>query len=222
MGIELPPAMLERYVQKQDKVQGILQQIDYSVNNNQFAAAVAVLCDPKSRRQFLSVPSGMGKSRILAAVLVLKHEYDRTNKFTIVFTTDLLKSVDERVYTHLKNLLGLDLDLVVYDSRLLLESQVRKDDFVVIDEADQILLDYQESLPNHSRVLALSATPFAEQKVFEKEFLESSKFKCIDSKISGTINWKTATERASLKDFLRKSDGYAKLIFDADSCLPPS
>ena len=164
----------------------------------------------------------MGKSRIIAAVLVLKHEYDRTNKFTIVFTTDLLKSVDERVYTQLKGLLGLDLDLVVYNSRLLLESQVRKDDFVVIDEADQILLDYQESLPNHSRVLALSATPFAEQKVFEKEFLESSKFKCIDSKISGTINWKTATERASLKDFLRKSDGYAKLIFDADSCLPPS
>ena len=73
MGIELPPAMLERYVQKQDKVRGVLQQIDYSVNNNQFAAAVAALCDPKSRRQFLSVPSGMGKSRIIAAVLVLKH-----------------------------------------------------------------------------------------------------------------------------------------------------
>ena len=72
MGIELPPAMLERYVQKQDKVRGILQQIDYSVNN-QFAAAVAVLCDPKSRRQFLSIPSGLGKSRIIAAVLVLKH-----------------------------------------------------------------------------------------------------------------------------------------------------
>ena len=78
----------------------------------------------------------MGKSRIIAAVLVLKHEYDRTNKFTIVFTTDLLKSVDERVYTQLKGLLGLDLDLIVYNSRLLLESQVRKDDFVVIDEAD--------------------------------------------------------------------------------------
>ena len=61
MGIELPPAMLERYVQKQDKVRGILQQIDYSVNNNQFAAAVAALCDPKSKRQFLNVPSVMSK-----------------------------------------------------------------------------------------------------------------------------------------------------------------
>lgn len=138
-----------------------------------------------------------------------------------MYTTALLKGVDERVYSHLRGLLGLNLDLIVYNSKLLLESQVREGDYVVIDEADQILLDHQETLPNAS-VLALSATPFAEQKVFEKEFLESSKFKCIDSKISGTINWKTATERASLKDFLRKSDGYAKLIFDADSCLPPS
>ena len=92
---------------------------------------------------------------------------------------------------------------------------------MVIDEADQILLDHQETLPNAS-VLALSATPFAEQKVFEKEFLERSKFKCIDSKISGSIDWKTATEVASLERFLQKSAGYAKLIYDTGSDLPSS
>ena len=61
MGIELPPTMLEQNVHKQDEAWEILQQIDYSVNNNQFAAAVVALCDPKSKRQFLNVPSGMSK-----------------------------------------------------------------------------------------------------------------------------------------------------------------
>ena len=136
-----------------------------------------------------------------------------------MYTTALLKGVDERVYSHLRGLLGLNLDLIVYNSELLLESQVREGDYVVIDEADQILLDHQETLPN-ATVLALSATPFAEQKVFEKEFLEHSKFKCIDSKISGMIDWKTATEVASLERFLQKSAGYAKLIYDVDSSLP--
>ena len=73
----------------------------------------------------------------------------------------LLQGVDERVCSHLGGLLGLNLDLIVYNSKLLLESQVREGDYVVIDEADQILLDHQETLPNAS-VLALSATPFAE------------------------------------------------------------
>ena len=58
MGAEIAPTMLELYIKKQERVRSILQQIDYSVNNNQFAAAVAALCDPKSRRQFISVPSG--------------------------------------------------------------------------------------------------------------------------------------------------------------------
>ena len=51
----------------------------------------------------------MGKCRIIAAVLVLKYEYDRTKNFSIVFSTALLKSVDEKVYTHLRGLLDLDL-----------------------------------------------------------------------------------------------------------------
>ena len=53
-----------------------------------------------------------------------------------MYTTALLKCVDERVHSHLRGLLGLDLDLIVYNSKLLLESQVREGDYVVIDEAD--------------------------------------------------------------------------------------
>ena len=48
---------------------------------------------------------------------------------------------------------------------------MRENDYVVIDEADEILLDHCESLP-HARILALSATPFASSKVEEKVYLD--------------------------------------------------
>ena len=52
---------------------GVLAPIKLSVNNNQFAAAVAAVHDNNNKRNFLSVPSGMGKSRIIAAVIALKN-----------------------------------------------------------------------------------------------------------------------------------------------------
>lgn len=82
----------------------------------------------------------MGKSRVIAAAIVLKHLYDKTRSFTIVFTTDLLKSVDEKVYTQLRTLLAIEVALVVYSPKVLLAGQIGKG-FVIIDEADQILLD---------------------------------------------------------------------------------
>ena len=60
---------------------------------------------------------GMGKSRIIAAVVVLKQLYAKTGKFTIVFTTDLLKGVDEKVYLRLKDLLGVQVNLIVYNDK---------------------------------------------------------------------------------------------------------
>ena len=41
--------------------------------------------------------TGMGKSRVIAAAIVLKTLYDGSVNFNIVFTTPLLKSVDEKV-----------------------------------------------------------------------------------------------------------------------------
>ena len=94
------------------------------------------MCNPKSHRHFLSIPTGMGKSRVIAAVVVLKQMADGSEEFDIVFTTELLKSVDERVYIKLRNLLSVTIELVVYDTEAVLDGQVRKDSFVIIDEAD--------------------------------------------------------------------------------------
>ena len=69
-------------------------------------------------------------------------------------------------------------------------------------------------------MLALSATSFSDDKVYEKEFLEKHKFKCIDSKISGSIDWRNDTTKASVEEFFLKAKGYAKLIFDTEGNLP--
>ena len=116
MGYDLPPKLLDAFVSKQSRLKQIFAQVDYAVNNNQFAAAVAALCDKKSKRQFITVPSGMGKSRIIAAVLALKSMMHDTKHFTIVFTTALLKSVDQKVYNVLQRLLDIELELVVFNS----------------------------------------------------------------------------------------------------------
>lgn len=42
----------------------------------------------------MCICKGMGKSRIIATIVALKNEYDGTNKFTVVFTSELLKSVE--------------------------------------------------------------------------------------------------------------------------------
>ena len=64
----------------------------------------------------------MGKSRVIAAAIVLKTLYDGSVNFNIVFTTPLLKSVDEKVYTQLQSLLHLNINMVVYDPSMTLAS----------------------------------------------------------------------------------------------------
>ena len=54
-----------------------LALVNLRPNNTQYACAVACVGDPKRARTFLAVPSGQGKSRIIAAVVALKAELDR-------------------------------------------------------------------------------------------------------------------------------------------------
>ena len=50
MEVELSAEKIAEFVGKQEYVARILDQFDIGVNNNQFAVAVAAVCDPKSRR----------------------------------------------------------------------------------------------------------------------------------------------------------------------------
>ena len=114
----------------------------------------------------------MGKSRIILAAIALRKLFYGTNYFTVVFTSELLKSVDASSYELAATALGIQLNMIAYRHDKTLSSQIRSDtDYVVIDEADRILLDFHESLPN-AHVLALSATPYAASKIEEKDYLD--------------------------------------------------
>ena len=67
-------------------------------------------------------------------------------------------------------------------------------------------------MPN-KHVIGVSATSFSANMSFEQDFLEWQGFKCYNSNIRGYIDPFTATKSASIDDFLRKSAGYAKLVF---------
>ena len=155
----------------------------------------------------------MGKSRVIAAAIVLKTLYDGSVNFNIVFTTLLLKGVDEQVYKKLEKLLSLSINMVVYDPSMLLDSQLEAG-FLIIDEADQILLDHQAEVPDR-QVLALSATSFTEDLAFEKEYLRTElRFHVLDSKIASSVE--KPTGRTSLEMFFSKAAGYAKIIYCKD------
>ena len=59
-----------------------------------------------------------------------------------MFTTELLKSVDKETYEKIARLRGVTVNLVVFDRSMSLDKQIDANDFVLIDEADQIILDY--------------------------------------------------------------------------------
>ena len=118
---------------------------------------MAATYNPKRPRSFITVPSGMGKSRIIAAIVVLQNEFGGADKFTIVFPNKLLKSVDEVKYQRLAHLMGATIDLVVASKETVLAGAVNRESIVLVDEADRVLLDYYQTLPN-KQVIGLSAT----------------------------------------------------------------
>lgn len=57
----------------------------------------------------------MGKSRIIATIVVLQNEFSGNEHFSIVFPNELLRSVEEDKYRTLKMLLDAEIDLIVSD-----------------------------------------------------------------------------------------------------------
>lgn len=81
-------------------------------NNTQYACAVACVCDPKRARTFLAVPSGQGKSRIIATIIALKAEIDGVIQFAIVFPNELLARVNAEDYKNLDQMLSIRIKIV--------------------------------------------------------------------------------------------------------------
>ena len=87
-----------QYTKHQKQVNKDLLPCHLQPNNAQFGCAVAALCDKKQPRSIISVPSGKGKSRVIASIVALAAYQDSVKDFTIVYSSDLLKSVDSLAY----------------------------------------------------------------------------------------------------------------------------
>ena len=106
---------------------------------------------------------------------------------------------------------------IVFDPTIGLASQVKPSSFLLIDEADFILLDGCQTVVNKN-VVGLSATAFNDSLAYERDFIESQGFVCRDSHLKGYID-PNATKSATLQEFCAKSAGFAKLIFaQGDAC----
>ena len=116
--------------------------MSYGLNNNQIACAIAAVYEKKKRRIFLTIPPGKGKSRVIAAIIAYKAIYENMKDFTIMYSSLLLKVVDEPVYNYLGKLNGVDIKQVTYRSELAFDGQVNAGSMLLIDEADYILLNH--------------------------------------------------------------------------------
>ena len=109
---------------------------------------------------FLIVPPSQGKSRILAAIAVICREKTaKTSTIHIAFSSKILMETDEEIYKLLGKALGGNILLSVGIDH----SKVKKDDVLILDEADWHLLDSCSKLPNCKKTYALSATTIGKE-----------------------------------------------------------
>ena len=79
-----------------------------------------------------------------------------------------------------------------------------------------MLLDHAVQI-EHQHVIALSATAQTEEYIVEIEYLvKCLQFKCLDSKIDGTIDDKIATKDSTLEQFMQNNANFAKMIFNTE------
>ena len=191
----------------------ILQSVNFGVNNVQFATAYAAIKKSKKLRCMVTMPSGQGKSRVIAALIAIRVISKYTdNGFAIVFSSYLLKEVDRAKYERLATALGVAVVLVVYDPARSLDSQLpNRKCCVLIDEADMVLLDNAATLQN-LHVFGLSATILAGGSSVEALFLKKFNFDVVDSNVPGYVS-ANDYYLCSLREYMSQSANYAKLVY---------
>ena len=115
----------------------VFRAIDFEPNNNQYAvAAVAAANIARHRRLLLQVGPGLGKSRIWAVlVYMLKGDFRR---FRVLFTSDDLR---EREAPAFETLSSLGIEVSAESKEDITHIGGAEDELVIIDEADDFLLD---------------------------------------------------------------------------------
>ena len=90
-----------------------------------------------------------------------------------------------------------------------------KKDLLIIDEADDILIDKRSALPTQRLgVIALSATNWNNEYSYEKEYLVATLgFKVHDSLLKETFKPLANLPPISIEDFFKRNPERAKMIY---------
>ena len=157
MEVHLTEKQIKTYNDRRAYTDSYLNDIELQVNNNQYGCAVAATCERKPRT-IVAVPPGKGKSRIIAAIIALKYDFSKDKRFTILYSSELLKSADQAKFNLLQRLLiNSEIHQVVFNPAVPFRDQVDETTFLLVDEADTIFLD-NAVVPANKNIIALSAT----------------------------------------------------------------
>ena len=218
MNVPLTEKQIQTYNDRRAYTDSYLNDIQLQVNNNQYGCAVAATCERKPRI-IVAVPPGKGKSRIMAAIIALKFDFSKDKRFTVLYSSELLRSADEAKFHLLQQLLyGSEIRQVVFNPDKPVRDQVDETTFLLVDEADTVFLD-NAVVPANKNIIALSATVVTPALNTEYNFLQYHKFHCVNSHIAGFIDPDAAWPRATVAQFVSKSAEYAKLIYDPNNKL---
>ena len=103
----------------------------------------------------------------------------------VVFSSEVCLEADRPVYEELGKILRKTVRLYVAGELLRIKP---KEDIVILDEADYLLMDELMPVPTCLAVIALSATSYSQADAIEQSFLNKLRFRIIDSKIQHDLN----------------------------------
>lgn len=184
----------------------------------------------KSTRQLFYVPSGYGKSRIIAAVALLATQLqNRIKRVIIVFANESMLQREEKMYASFGELLNkhVALDIMTAASlKVALAAQNEEEDKVkcgvdtltILDEADNVIFDHLLKFPKNGKglVVGFTATLFKKEGGVEQKYLDHFGFKTFQGPFKVKLKSENVAD-SSLTDFMsNRPEMYAKLVYCKD------
>ena len=138
----------------------ILTDLDFLPNNNQLAVALeAVRKINSKKRQLWQIAPGQGKSRVIVTICAILNRIDpNLNEVFICFPSSILLKADQHIYSELNTAMP-NLRIKCTTDIGEVTTKATESTLVILDEADQILLDQQAELPLSCKaIIGVSAT----------------------------------------------------------------
>ena len=182
----------------------VFHNVTNDPNELQFAnAQYAALMLREKYKQLWCIPSGQGKSRILATIALILLLAGSTTKVHLVYDSLHLMRRDRKEFADWWKLTGLETNVEYHVG---MDFKCQLGDVILIDEADELILADPEKFLNQTKdfkCICLTATPDNEDdKGVERETLKVLGFSMFDGMpdtVVGASTTNTVTSVSELK-----------------------